>query len=95
MAGAAGLEPTHDGIKIRCLTDLAMPLYRQRQSYYHISVSFSSKLLHLLYKTDSVIAEAQAQRNIKSIFFVNAVYCRYRKNVNAPVLDKIRLRNNV
>ena len=27
MAGVAGLEPTNDGIKIRCLTDLAIPLY--------------------------------------------------------------------
>ncbi len=26
LAGVAGLEPTHDGIKIRCLTDLAIPL---------------------------------------------------------------------
>ena len=26
MAGAAGLEPTHDGVKVRCLTDLATPL---------------------------------------------------------------------
>ncbi len=26
MAGVAGLEPTHHGIKIRCLTDLAIPL---------------------------------------------------------------------
>ena len=27
LAGAAGLEPTHDGVKVRCLTDLATPLY--------------------------------------------------------------------
>lgn len=26
MAGAAGLEPTNAGIKIRCLTNLATPL---------------------------------------------------------------------
>ena len=25
MAGVAGLEPTHDGVKVRCLTDLAIP----------------------------------------------------------------------
>ena len=25
MAGVAGLEPARDGIKIRCLTDLAIP----------------------------------------------------------------------
>ena len=25
MAGAAGLEPTHDGVKVRCLTNLATP----------------------------------------------------------------------
>ena len=25
MAGVAGLEPTNDGIKARCLTDLAIP----------------------------------------------------------------------
>jgi hypothetical protein len=25
MAGAAGLEPTNHGVKVRCLTDLAMP----------------------------------------------------------------------
>ena len=25
MAGVAGLEPTHDGIKARCLTGLAIP----------------------------------------------------------------------
>ena len=28
LAGAAGLEPTHNGVKVRCLTDLAMPLRR-------------------------------------------------------------------
>ena len=28
LAGAAGLEPTHDGVKVRCLTDLATPLYK-------------------------------------------------------------------
>ena len=27
MAGAAGLEPTHAGVKVPCLTDLATPLY--------------------------------------------------------------------
>jgi hypothetical protein len=27
MAGAAGLEPTNDGVKVRCLTDLATPQY--------------------------------------------------------------------
>ena len=26
MAGVAGLEPTHNGVKVRCLTDLAIPL---------------------------------------------------------------------
>lgn len=26
MAGAAGLEPTDDGVKVRCLTNLATPL---------------------------------------------------------------------
>ena len=25
MAGVAGFEPTHDGVKVRCLTDLAIP----------------------------------------------------------------------
>ena len=25
MAGVAGLEPTNDGVKVRCLTDLAIP----------------------------------------------------------------------
>ena len=25
LAGVAGLEPTHDGVKVRCLTDLAIP----------------------------------------------------------------------
>ena len=28
LAGAEGLEPTHAGIKIQCLTDLAIPLAR-------------------------------------------------------------------
>ncbi len=28
VAGVAGLEPTHDEIKTRCLTDLAIPHYR-------------------------------------------------------------------
>jgi hypothetical protein len=27
VAGAAGLEPTNDGVKVRCLTDLATPQY--------------------------------------------------------------------
>ena len=26
MAGIAGLEPTHDGVKVRCLTNLAISL---------------------------------------------------------------------
>ena len=25
MAGVAGLEPTNDGVKVRCLTGLAIP----------------------------------------------------------------------
>lgn len=29
MAGVAGLEPANDGIKIRCLTDLAIPLWNE------------------------------------------------------------------
>ena len=27
MAGIAGLEPTHDGVKVRCLTNLAISLF--------------------------------------------------------------------
>ena len=32
MAGVAGLEPTHDGVKVRCLTDLAIPHLKKMAS---------------------------------------------------------------
>jgi hypothetical protein len=33
LAGDAGLEPTHVGIKIRCLTNLANPLQLQNPEF--------------------------------------------------------------
>ena len=32
MAGVAGFEPTHDGVKVRCLTDLAIPHLKKMAS---------------------------------------------------------------
>lgn len=32
LAGAAGLEPTHEGVKVPCLTDLATPQRECQQS---------------------------------------------------------------
>ena len=32
MVGAAGLEPTHTGVKVPCLTNLAMPLKNNGRS---------------------------------------------------------------
>ena len=31
LAGVAGLEPTNDGVKVRCLTDLAIPQWFPRR----------------------------------------------------------------
>ena len=89
MAGAAGFEPTHHGIKIRCLTDLAMPPHEKNDI---ITILFFQTGYIRLFGTS---VESYRVRNGCHVILICTVYDHRGENVDPVVNEEIRLVDSI
>ncbi|MBP2625659.1 MAG: hypothetical protein H6Q68_370 [Firmicutes bacterium] len=72
MAGAAGLEPTHTGVKVPCLTNLAMPLEDNGRSG---RIRTCDPLV-----PSQVLYQAEPRPDLTVIYYIeNVEHCQHNK----------------